>query len=91
MTKVELNRPSLDSVTGTHVGKTDASQASEVEAQEGDTATLSTDLASTQALAATALNSPEIRSEKVDALRQVIQSGQYKVEPDKIAEAMIRD
>ena len=42
-------------------------------------------------LQATALSQPEIRSDKIQALRQAISTGQYKIEPDKIAEALVNE
>jgi len=41
-----------------------------------------------QALAAEAAHLPEIRQERVQALRQAIQSGQYQASPEKIAGAL---
>jgi anti-sigma28 factor (negative regulator of flagellin synthesis) len=35
------------------------------------------------------MNSPEVRQDLVLNLQQAIQSGQYKLEPDQIAGAMI--
>jgi anti-sigma28 factor (negative regulator of flagellin synthesis) len=35
------------------------------------------------------MNSPEVRQDLVQTLQQAIQSGQYKLEPDQIAGAMI--
>jgi flagellar biosynthesis anti-sigma factor FlgM len=35
------------------------------------------------------MSSPEIRQDKVSSLQQAVSSGQYKLEPDKIAGAMI--
>jgi flagellar biosynthesis anti-sigma factor FlgM len=32
-----------------------------------------------------------VRQDKVDALREAINSGQYKVQPDEIAEAMLQN
>jgi flagellar biosynthesis anti-sigma factor FlgM len=43
------------------------------------------------ALASQAMESPEVRLDKVDSLRQAIRDGQYKVAPDKVAEAMLRE
>jgi flagellar biosynthesis anti-sigma factor FlgM len=63
--------------------------ATDIDPQIGeDTATLSGD--SVTALAARALTAGEIRQDKVEALRQAIQNGDYRIEPPKIAEAMIR-
>jgi flagellar biosynthesis anti-sigma factor FlgM len=59
------------------------------EAGERDHATLSSDSASPGSLASIALNSPEVRQDKVDSLAQSIQSGEYELDPAKIASAMI--
>jgi len=53
-----------------------------------DRATLSGD--SVTALAARALAVGEIREDKVEALRRAIQNGNYRIDPSRIAEAMIR-
>jgi len=42
-----------------------------------------------QALAAQALQLPELREERVQALRQAVQSGQYQVRPEKIAGSVL--
>ncbi len=60
-----------------------------VEANIEDRATLKSDSASPNSLASIALSSPEVRQEKVDSLIQSIQSGQYELNPAKIASAMI--
>jgi anti-sigma28 factor (negative regulator of flagellin synthesis) len=41
-----------------------------------------------QALVAQALHSPEIRQEKVSALRQAVLGGGYQSTPDQIAQAL---
>lgn len=89
--KVELNRPALDLVTTSQASPAGVTADNELHAPEEDKATLSTGQASVEGLAAKALSSPEIRQDKVEALRQAIKNGQYKVEPDGIAEAMIRE
>jgi|HubBroStandDraft_6_1064221.scaffolds.fasta_scaffold2179460_1 negative regulator of flagellin synthesis FlgM len=55
-----------------------------------DTATLSVDSSAVNSLVAKALDAPDIRQDKVEALRQAVQSGEYKVDPAQIADAMIR-
>jgi flagellar biosynthesis anti-sigma factor FlgM len=40
------------------------------------------------ALAAQASQLPDVREEKVSALRQAVQSGSYQASPDKVAEAL---
>jgi len=89
--KVELNRPALDSVAPSQGSPTGVTGDNALHVPEEDKATLSTDKASVDALAAQALSSPEIRQDKVEALRQAIQSGQYKIDVDGIAEAVIRE
>jgi flagellar biosynthesis anti-sigma factor FlgM len=54
-----------------------------------DKASLSVDTLSVSSLEAQALSAPQIRHDKVEALRQSIQNGEYKVEPEKIAQAIL--
>ena len=54
-----------------------------------DHATLTSDSTSVGSLAATALKSPEVRQDKVDNLRLVVDSGQYKINPGKIAASIL--
>ncbi|HVI08288.1 MAG TPA: flagellar biosynthesis anti-sigma factor FlgM [Candidatus Binatia bacterium] len=42
-----------------------------------------------QALASAALQFPEIRQEKVSALRQVVESGRYSPDPEQVAGALM--
>ena len=62
-----------------------AASASNVE----DKTSLSVDTLSISALEAQAMAAPQIRQDRVEALRQSIQNGDYKVEPDKIAHAIL--
>jgi negative regulator of flagellin synthesis FlgM len=68
--------------------KADRAAATGVD-REGDRTTLSSDTASVQSLVSTAMNSPEIRQEKVDSLRTAISSGNYKLDTKQIASSMI--
>lgn len=94
--KVDLNGvdgSTLSSVNSTQRGQTAAAAASAVQGESEigeDKATLSSDAASLDALTAKALQSSEVRQDKIDAIREAIKNGSYKIEPDKIAEAMIR-
>jgi negative regulator of flagellin synthesis FlgM len=56
-----------------------------------DRATLSSDSASVGSLVSTALSSPEVRQDKVDSLKQAVNSGQYDLNPGKIAASIIDD
>lgn len=56
---------------------------------DGDRTTLSSDTASLQSLVGTAMNSPEIRQDKVDSFRASISNGSYELDANKIASSMI--
>jgi flagellar biosynthesis anti-sigma factor FlgM len=56
-----------------------------------DSAQLSSDQARVQSFAAQVNNLPEIRQEKVDALRRVIREGSYEVSPEQTADAMLSE
>jgi flagellar biosynthesis anti-sigma factor FlgM len=47
------------------------------------------DSTSVQSLTSQALNSPEVRQGTVDALRETVNSGQYQLDPAKIAAAIV--
>jgi flagellar biosynthesis anti-sigma factor FlgM len=57
--------------------------------EAGDRTTLNSDDNSIQLLTKQALQSPEVRQGKVEAIRQSVSSGEYQVDPGKIADAMI--
>ncbi|MDR3746434.1 MAG: flagellar biosynthesis anti-sigma factor FlgM [Acidobacteriaceae bacterium] len=59
--------------------------------QTEDSATLTSGSASVESLVSTALNSPEVRQDKVDSLKQAVNSGQYNLNPDNIATSIIED
>jgi negative regulator of flagellin synthesis FlgM len=56
---------------------------------EGDRATLTSGAGSIASLVSQAMSAPEIRQAKVESLQQAIGSGQYKIDADQIAGAMI--
>jgi negative regulator of flagellin synthesis FlgM len=58
-------------------------------AAQEDRATLTSGSTTVSSLVSKALESPEVRQDKVDNLRQAVESGQYKVEPDKIASSIL--
>jgi negative regulator of flagellin synthesis FlgM len=53
-----------------------------------DRASLKNDSATVTSLQQLALASPDVRQDKVDALKQQIKSGQYQINPDEIANSM---
>lgn len=54
-----------------------------------DRATLTSDSTSLDSLVSTAMSSPEIRQDTVDSLRLSVSSGQYELDPAKIASSML--
>jgi flagellar biosynthesis anti-sigma factor FlgM len=56
-----------------------------------DRTTLTSDSATVQSLVRTAMNSPAVRQETVESLRQTVASGQYQLDPSAIADAMLAD
>jgi len=56
-----------------------------------DRATLSSDSPTVQSLVGQVLQTPAVRQDVVDSLRQQIGSGEYKVDAGKIAEGIIAE
>ncbi len=91
LNSLNLNNSSLDR-TSLHQAQHSTTSEIGAEGTPGqDSASLSLDQASIQSLQTQALSTPGIRQDKVDALRVAIANGQYGIEPDKIADAMIQD
>jgi flagellar biosynthesis anti-sigma factor FlgM len=80
----------IDSAASTSAsGRADASPAAGVPGAEqlpADTASLS----KVSDLVAKAMEQPEVRMDKVEAIRSQIAAGTYEVDPSKIAEAVIK-
>jgi flagellar biosynthesis anti-sigma factor FlgM len=69
-----------------------AAGASGVSSTSGeDTVKLSSTHGEAQALAASLSKVPEVRTERVQALQQRVQSGHYHADSGKVAEAIIKD
>jgi negative regulator of flagellin synthesis FlgM len=60
-------------------------------AEQKDEANFSSSSQRVSQLAIQAANAPEVRQERVEALRQRVQSGEYKVDARRVAEAMFSD
>ena len=90
--RIDLNRLLASQVATEKASKSVANSGKEESsAATQDKTSLSLGSAGLSALAATVAQTPEIRQDKVEALRQAIRSGTYKVQPDKIADAMLRE
>ncbi len=93
--KVDFNGDdgsTLSSITSPHREQTETAAVSGTDTDPSlgeDRATLSGDRVDVAALTAKALASSEIRQDKVDALRQAIENGDYRIEPSQIATALI--
>jgi flagellar biosynthesis anti-sigma factor FlgM len=93
--KVDLNGadPSiLENVSSTqHSFPTKAGATIEASfTADDDAATLSLQGDRVKAMVTKALEANQVRLEKVEALRQAVQNGEYKLDPASIADAMIR-
>lgn len=87
--KIEPNGVSLNGLNSPDLASSAASQPNKLATPAEDKATLSLNASSVSELTQKALSAPEVRQDKVEALRQSIQRGEYKLEPGKIAQALI--
>jgi flagellar biosynthesis anti-sigma factor FlgM len=76
--------------TTKNAGQSGAAQAAELSAPQ-DTATLSSGGASVESLSQQALQIASIMESRVLALREAVNNGQYGLEPNEIADAMLSD
>ena len=86
--RIDLNGISSNGVEPDVKAKKPTGRATSSSSVE-DKASLSVDTLGIASLEAQVLASPEVRQDKVAALRQSIQNGTYRVEPDKIAQAIL--
>ena len=73
------------------VNAQNAAKTGQSAAGSEDRATLTSDSTSVGSLVSAALSSPELRQDKIDSLRQAISTGQYDLDPAKIAASMVDD
>ena len=57
----------------------------------GDRTSFSTDSSSVSSLANQAMSTPEVRQELVSQLKEAVNSGQYKIDPQAIASSMVNE
>ncbi|MGH9536876.1 MAG: flagellar biosynthesis anti-sigma factor FlgM [Terriglobales bacterium] len=86
--RIDLNNVSLNGMEPDDKTRKAGSKAPSSPNVE-DKASLSVDTLSIASLQAKAMSAPDVRQEKVDALRQAIQNGDYKPEAEKIARAIL--
>jgi flagellar biosynthesis anti-sigma factor FlgM len=88
--KIEVYSPTASQLPADRSAKqVSKSSVPEIQSATEDRTTFHSNSNSVQALTSQALNSPEIRQDKVDALRQSVTSGEYKIDAAKIAGAIV--
>lgn len=86
--KIDANSPAVNLNLTSAVTKKDSTGAVATQGMTEDRATFRTDSQSVQSLTKQAMQSPEIRGDQVDALRQAVRSGTYKPDVQKTAQAI---
>lgn len=89
--RIDLNQTAASQIGNEAIPKREsvADLAASDPGNNGDRTTLTSTQQSLNALVSTAMSSPEIRQDRVDSLKQAISSGQYELDPKKIASSMI--
>ncbi len=91
--RIDLNRAAAGQIANELASaskRVESSKLHKASAAE-DKATLSSDSVSISTLANKAMEHPEIRQDKVDAIRQRIESGSYKIDHGKIADVILEE
>lgn len=86
--RTDISEGKVDHVTSSVANK--ASQSAEA-GTEGATTALMSSAASLAALTKIAMNGDETRARKVEQLRHDVAAGTYKLEPTKIADALLAE
>ena len=89
LNSILLNATERDDKTRNAGSKAPSAPSAPTAPSVEDKTSLSVDTLSISSLEAQAMTTPQIRQDKVEALRQSVQNGDYKVEPDKIARAIL--
>ena len=90
--RIGLNQPDPQSISAEQAKKSSTTATNQPEqAPSADKTVVSQDRVTLSALASQALGMPEVRQGQVDSLKQSINKGQYKLDPNQIADAMLRN
>jgi negative regulator of flagellin synthesis FlgM len=89
--RIDSNQPLINQVATDCSAKTSGKSAKSSGSASNDKASFSVDASSISSLEAQALAAPEVRQDRVNALREAIRSGSYDVDPGQIAGAMLRE
>jgi negative regulator of flagellin synthesis FlgM len=88
--KIAVNTPTVGQVPAERSAKQlTSSGAGSSPSVTQDHTTLNLDSNAVKSLTSQALQTPAVRQDKVDAIRQSINAGQYKVDPEKVASSII--
>jgi len=88
--KIDVNSPTVSmQPVDTAAKRVTSGGLSSAHSVTQDTTTFHSDTHSVQSLTSQAMNSPEVRQGKVDALRQSVNSGEYHVDASKTADAIV--
>jgi flagellar biosynthesis anti-sigma factor FlgM len=89
--RIGINTPDMQSISAEQAKKSPAAATTNQSepARVADETSFSQDKVTLSALATQALGQPEVRQGLVDSLRQGISSGQYQVDPNQIADAIL--
>ncbi|HZP64533.1 MAG TPA: flagellar biosynthesis anti-sigma factor FlgM [Terriglobales bacterium] len=88
--RIGPNIPDLQGITGSPSAKTSsaANQENAVSGQASEAFPFPEDMVSLGSLKTKALQTPEVREEKIVRLQQSVAAGQYRLDPAAIAAAM---
>ena len=89
--RIGLNQTEPQSLSAEQAAKSSTAASNQPESvSASDKSAASQDRVTLSALATQALAMPEVRQAQVDDLRQSINNGQYKLDPNEIADAVLR-
>jgi len=91
--RIDPNQPLTNQVVTERAGANAAKTGSVPPGNvwSGGEANFAATAASVGSLTARALETPEVREERVEALRQAINNGTYQMDPGQIADAMLNE
>lgn len=87
--KIDVNSPAVNMVSvNSPTNKVSSGSAASVKVSTEDRTTFHSDSLSVQSLTSQAMQSSEVRQDKVDALSQAVKSGSYNADASKTASAI---
>lgn len=90
--RINLNQPiASELVADNKVRGSKASKSSSADSFAQDGASFSGDTATVGGLTTLAMQTPEVRQDRVSALREAVRNGSYQLDPGAIADAMLRE